>query len=385
MKTKIIFVLVSVLFVFMSVAYAHSGRTDSSGGHYNRQTGTYHYHHGYSAHDHENGICPYDFDDKTNHSSGSNSVKDSGYITTPIPTATPAPTISPTPTITPAATVAEQSGLTSEHYISFCVIAFLAIGIWCFCITRKRKERALHLIHNAAVLFSECIDAISGIQYAEKLPTNAVIENGYICSLNDTVYFMTPGRTVYHAKMGCSTAYKAISSTDKRLKHFSPCKKCFKNIPGIIPFNTHTVFINIRNTYSMLCDDFEELEKIIVKNRLLFRMSLDEVFDMKFKIKTERESIKKALERLETEYFGKMSAISLYAAENLNKEKIPARALDLNTGATSVIYIERKKLPVDFMKKVGTDGVVYISHKNGDNIYVLTYEEYKNLNERMVF
>lgn len=48
------------------VAFAHSGRTDSSGGHYNHSTGEYHYHHGNSAHDHYDidgdGVddCPYD-------------------------------------------------------------------------------------------------------------------------------------------------------------------------------------------------------------------------------------------------------------------------------------------------------------------------------------
>ena len=107
MKNKFLYMFLTAILAFMSISYAHSGRTDSSGGHYNRQTGEYHYHHGYSAHDHENGICPYDFDDKTNHSSGSNSIKNSGYITTPIPTATPAPTIPPTPTITPEATDAK--------------------------------------------------------------------------------------------------------------------------------------------------------------------------------------------------------------------------------------------------------------------------------------
>jgi hypothetical protein len=59
------------------VVSAHSGRTDSNGGHYNHSTGEYHYHHGYSAHQHYdmNGDgkkdCPYEFDDKTN--TGSNS------------------------------------------------------------------------------------------------------------------------------------------------------------------------------------------------------------------------------------------------------------------------------------------------------------------------
>ncbi len=42
-----------VLCVAVSVpATAHSGRTDSAGGHTNHSTGEYHYHHGYPAHDH---------------------------------------------------------------------------------------------------------------------------------------------------------------------------------------------------------------------------------------------------------------------------------------------------------------------------------------------
>lgn len=39
---------------------AHSGRTDGNGGHYDRSTGEYHYHHGEPAHQHEDGMCPYD-------------------------------------------------------------------------------------------------------------------------------------------------------------------------------------------------------------------------------------------------------------------------------------------------------------------------------------
>lgn len=48
---------------------AHSGRTDGKGGHYDRSTGEYHYHHGYPAHQHKNGVCPYDFDDQTDYNS----------------------------------------------------------------------------------------------------------------------------------------------------------------------------------------------------------------------------------------------------------------------------------------------------------------------------
>lgn len=80
--------LVALCILLLTInVYAHSGRTDSSGGHYNHSTGEYHYHHGYSAHDHYDmngdGIidCPYDFDDKTNHNNKSSSNPNNSSIT----------------------------------------------------------------------------------------------------------------------------------------------------------------------------------------------------------------------------------------------------------------------------------------------------------------
>lgn len=58
------------------LAFAHSGRTDSNGGHYDRSDGSYHYHHGYSAHRHPNGVCPFDFDDAEQPSNSSNNATD---------------------------------------------------------------------------------------------------------------------------------------------------------------------------------------------------------------------------------------------------------------------------------------------------------------------
>lgn len=64
--------LVLVLALLLSLpVLAHSGGTDSKGGH--NGPGGYHYHHGYPAHQHEGGECPYDFDDRTGESSGSSS------------------------------------------------------------------------------------------------------------------------------------------------------------------------------------------------------------------------------------------------------------------------------------------------------------------------
>ncbi len=46
--------------LFAYAVHAHSGRTDSNGGHHDRISGGYHYHHGKPEHQHYKGHCPYD-------------------------------------------------------------------------------------------------------------------------------------------------------------------------------------------------------------------------------------------------------------------------------------------------------------------------------------
>ncbi len=71
---RISVLLITILLLLLTVpAYAHPGRTDTNGGHYNRSTGEYHYHHGYPEHQHPGGVCPYDFKDTTGHNSGTSS------------------------------------------------------------------------------------------------------------------------------------------------------------------------------------------------------------------------------------------------------------------------------------------------------------------------
>lgn len=80
MKKKIISIITTCL-VLISIpfsAFAHSGRTDSSGGHKDNKNksglGYYHYHcGGYPAHLHNGGVCPY----KSSNSSSSSSYTSS--------------------------------------------------------------------------------------------------------------------------------------------------------------------------------------------------------------------------------------------------------------------------------------------------------------------
>lgn len=66
-------VLVCIFTYLPMTVYAHGGGTDQYGGHhdYNNVSGLgdYHYHHGFPAHLHENGVCPYDYVDLTGQSS----------------------------------------------------------------------------------------------------------------------------------------------------------------------------------------------------------------------------------------------------------------------------------------------------------------------------
>ena len=67
MKKIVTILLCIVLMLSLATSVlAHSGGTDGDGGHYNHSTGEYHYHHGYPAHSHKNGICPYTQSDDKN-------------------------------------------------------------------------------------------------------------------------------------------------------------------------------------------------------------------------------------------------------------------------------------------------------------------------------
>lgn len=78
-KIVTLFLCVILLFVFPLTVFAHSGRTDSSGGHHDYKNksglGSYHYHHGYPAHLHPNGVCPYDGSASMSTSSGGANIQ----------------------------------------------------------------------------------------------------------------------------------------------------------------------------------------------------------------------------------------------------------------------------------------------------------------------
>lgn len=147
MKRIVLMLLPLLLFTSLTVsASAHSGRTDYKGGHTDHSTGEYHYHHGYPAHEHTDldgdGIpdCPYDFEDKTDHSSGSSHSSVSSPCAPSSSVTSSPPRVSPSPSPITAAVEAETDGANTPYwfYASLPVIAYSA-----FKIKKKRKQKKI--------------------------------------------------------------------------------------------------------------------------------------------------------------------------------------------------------------------------------------------------
>lgn len=68
-KSLYVSFLILLFSSFLITAQAHPGRTDSDGGHNDNINGGYHYHHGEPAHQHYDGVCPYDVDERASSSS----------------------------------------------------------------------------------------------------------------------------------------------------------------------------------------------------------------------------------------------------------------------------------------------------------------------------
>jgi uncharacterized protein YjdB len=90
-KRKIVFILIIALSVISIciTTYAHSGKTDASGGHKDNKNksglGSYHYHcGGHPAHLHTNGVCPYSSSSSSSKSSKSSSSSSSTKTTTTV-------------------------------------------------------------------------------------------------------------------------------------------------------------------------------------------------------------------------------------------------------------------------------------------------------------
>ena len=150
MRKRILLAILLILVAMPLAVSAHSGRTDSNGGHTDHSTGEYHYHHGYPAHNHYDMDgdgdldCPYEFDDKTNHgnSNSGDSNIDFDFDDLTVPTFnTDKFTIPSTESnrVSKEENNADKSNSSGED-IALTIIAFVLIGgIWISPIFFRKK------------------------------------------------------------------------------------------------------------------------------------------------------------------------------------------------------------------------------------------------------
>lgn len=239
MKRRAIWVLVLALVAALIMpASAHPGRTDSNGGHWNRSTGEYHYHHGYPEHQHYNGECPYDFDDKTGQNSGSSSGGGGGgsYVKpkpTPTPTPKPTPTPTPEPSDSPILVFVRGLGFVILGLFALSFLASIIGAVLSFIESTKEKEKAQkawneereRLIKEYGQRDPKIIAGVPpDIEFDEKgLP----FKKGEDFWGEEFTVYVSPTGKSFHLKRGCSGAKDALHIF--YLGGRRPCYKCARD------------------------------------------------------------------------------------------------------------------------------------------------------------
>lgn len=97
----------------------------------------------------------------------------------------------------------------------------------------------------------------------------------------------------------------------------------------------------------------------------------------------EVKDINNSLKKLKKEYFRKISQYSIFAAENINKNILPALVIDVNTKEVFSRTFMREKLIQNFLDYVGSDGVIYlkkvINEERKISYIHITYKQFKEI------
>ena len=210
---------------FQFFASAHPGRTDSRGGHHDYGNvsglGDYHYHHGYPAHLHTDGVCPYDFDDKTGQNSGSSSSSHSE--------SDPAPSKEDEP---------EDSGLTVFLFLLGCGVCAL-VCFWAYLALSWRREAKKYEAEREKYL------SLYGGKTVEELARMAGMPDGVEIGEDDLpkdagrngwgpcfTFYIAPSGKAFHEVCGCNrAAVHPIHAAN--IQGRSPCALCCPQMPDL--------------------------------------------------------------------------------------------------------------------------------------------------------
>lgn len=219
--------VIAIVFALTAIscsAFAHPGRTDSDGGHFDRSDGSYHYHHGYPAHDHVDGVCPFNFDDRTGWNSGSSSSS------------------SRTKSSSASSPSKQKDGVAEEVLLLSVSAVFIVSSILHFRREQKeereaalRKEREVARVAKLEAERREFLSLYEGHRLSEIAPPPSpdmrIGADGLPCSDGPgkwgsafTVYVTYRGR-VYHSRPVCGTACGRPVNI-AQVGNYPPCGRC---------------------------------------------------------------------------------------------------------------------------------------------------------------
>lgn len=240
-KVICLFCLIPIL---LGTASAHPGKTDADGGHHDYENqsglGSYHYHHGYPAHLHENGLCPYDFDDKTGWNSGTSgngSSKDTSSSSSPakVPSAP------------------QQKDFPLWGWILIGAFALYLLGSLIKLIvtakTKKRQERELRQRYQA-LYGGKTAEELCGMPEDTQIGADGLPKEKGAADWGAkyTFYRSRTGKTYHRA--GCHPA-ASIPVHAVHLLGLKPCQKCHPQAPDMTWFQTYKRIKEIKQKYKI--------------------------------------------------------------------------------------------------------------------------------------
>lgn len=212
MNRKKSLLCIIILTLILTISFAHSGRTDSSGGHRDNKNasglGFYHYHcGGHPAHLHTNGYCPY-----------------TSYNSISIPSYTPS---SPAPTTTSSTDTAKSSKISVNPPTYPVTINNSSIENYCFNWKPFVYEDITYLPMTSYVIqelgLTSSFDSINGFNVTNNTAKKAQF-------LDDYIVIIPTGSNIYH-KFDCPyldlTSFDACSQQIAQECLFEKCNYCY--------------------------------------------------------------------------------------------------------------------------------------------------------------
>lgn len=269
MKKHLIFAIFLVLTLCISfTAYAHAGSTDEFGGHINWDTGEYHYHHGYPAHSHDGGYCPYDFVDNADHSNNgysSNNNYDYDYGNRePFLPDEQYPLVSPSPY-----RKKQESSFTNDINTSykdkgetdFSYLLFIPVVIFMWYKHHKKKVAERKKCEEEKQHYTELYGNKDILDIINAPPTAFIDSEGYPHQAveNDDIFvvYVAPKQPrVFHRNRRCSKNLVKKNFIDIDYYHngrkkLAPCKKCKPTIPDTKWYDEYQKIKAIKDKYKI--------------------------------------------------------------------------------------------------------------------------------------